>query len=168
MKKNRKLSPHEFLAHSDPASTNRILFKYNVEKATSPEDAVRKLTALISRYKEAALKDIADNHPHRGFIDYFNKNSEVLSGEGSYSCEGCANCNGKMNASGNLYCRPESGCPPYLAATGKPPDTVAPVNPTPPVNTVIQPDKYKFISGAILAAYSILATVVIVSVIKDK
>ncbi len=68
------ISIQELIALNNTPKAKALIVKYGYDPARNYDDLVYKLFMLTKDYKEEALKDLAELHPHKDLIlNYFGK-----------------------------------------------------------------------------------------------
>jgi hypothetical protein len=63
MKQN--ISLQELIAINNPSKAKSLVIKYGYRPARNFNDLIQKLFRLTKEYREDALKDLVDIHPHK-------------------------------------------------------------------------------------------------------
>jgi hypothetical protein len=71
-----KITLQELVATNNTPKAKSLLAKYGYEPAQNYDDLVYKLFRLTKEYKEEALKDLSDIHPHRDLILNYTEKEE--------------------------------------------------------------------------------------------
>ncbi len=69
MKQN--ISLQELIAINNPSGAKSLLIKYGYRPARNFNDLIQKLFRLTKEYREDALKDLVDIHPHKDLILHY-------------------------------------------------------------------------------------------------
>ena len=86
-----KISLEELIAVNNTPKAKALVIRYGYEPAVNYQDLVQKLHRVKREYREEALEEMADLHPHKDLILHYNEPKEAKS-----SACGCgnSNCNG--------------------------------------------------------------------------
>ena len=69
-----KISLQELIAINNTPKAKALIIRYGYEPAQNYEDLVYKLFRLTKEYKQEALQDLAELHPHKDLIlNYFQR-----------------------------------------------------------------------------------------------
>jgi hypothetical protein len=69
-----KISLQELIAVNNTPKAKALIIRYGYDPAQNYEDLVYKLFRLTKDYKQEALKDLAELHPHKDLIlNYFQR-----------------------------------------------------------------------------------------------
>ena len=69
-----KISLQELIAINNTPKSKALIIRYGYDPAQNYEDLVYKLFRLTKDYKQEALKDLAELHPHKDLIlNYFQR-----------------------------------------------------------------------------------------------
>ena len=88
---NNRISLEELVAVNNTPKAKALIISYGYEPARDMQDLVEKLHRVKREYREEALEQIANLHPHKDLILHFNQPKEVKSN--ACGC-GNSNCNG--------------------------------------------------------------------------
>jgi hypothetical protein len=69
MKQN--ISLQELIAINNPSKAKSLVIKYGYRPARNFNDLIQKLFRLTKEYREDALKDLVDIHPHKDLILHY-------------------------------------------------------------------------------------------------
>ena len=69
MKQN--ISLQELIAINNPSKAKALVVKYGYKPARNYNDLIQKLFQLTREYREDALKDLVDIHPHKDLITHY-------------------------------------------------------------------------------------------------
>lgn len=78
----QKISLQELVAINNMGGARALVVKYGYEPARDFQDLLYKLTRLTKEHGKKALKDLADIHPHKDLIMYFNKSEDKSHADG--------------------------------------------------------------------------------------
>lgn len=104
---NNRISLQELIAFNNTPKAKSLLIKYGYAPARSYNDLIKKLTIFTKEYKEDALKELAELHPHKDLIlnFYLPKQSFVEEQKsncnGNDKCEKCKSNESYVNFEGN-------------------------------------------------------------------
>jgi len=76
---NKRISIQELVALNNTPKANALVMKYGLRPAQDMPDLVNKLKYITMEYKEEALMDMAELHPHKDLLDFIRKESEPTS-----------------------------------------------------------------------------------------
>jgi hypothetical protein len=96
MKQN--ISLQELIAINNPSKAKALVIKYGYKPARNYNDLIYKLFQLTREYREDALKDLVDIHPHKDLIINYAMPFPVAT-EIKSNCEGdtmCSSCKEKQ------------------------------------------------------------------------
>lgn len=89
---NKRISLQELIAINNTPKAKALIVKYGYRPARSYNDLIKKLTIFTNEFKEEALKELAEIHPHKDLILNFNQPiiSETKSNcDGDNMCDKC-------------------------------------------------------------------------------
>jgi hypothetical protein len=90
MKQN--ISLQELIAINNPSKAKALVIKYGYKPARNYNDLIYKLFQLTREYREDALKDLVDIHPHKDLIINYAMpivSEKKLNFEGDNMCSSC-------------------------------------------------------------------------------
>lgn len=94
MKQN--ISVQELIAINNPSKAKALVIKYGYRPARNYNDLIQKLFRLTKEYREDALKDLVEIHPHKDLIlNYFSPVS--ITEEIKSNCNGDVTCSKCMD-----------------------------------------------------------------------
>jgi hypothetical protein len=104
MKQN--ISLQELIAINNPSKAKSLVIKYGYRPARNYNDLIQKLFRLTKEYREDALNDLVDIHPHKDLIVHYAMpviEKSKLNSEDDTICSLCkTNQNKYMNFEGDI------------------------------------------------------------------
>jgi hypothetical protein len=93
------ISLQELIAVNNTPKAKALIIKYGYRPARSYNDLIQKLTLFTKEFKEDALKELVELHPHKDLVlHYSNESSPLEKTEVKSNCDGdtmCSKCKEK-------------------------------------------------------------------------
>lgn len=87
------ISLQELIAVNNTPKAKALIIKYGYRPARNYNDLIQKLTLFTKEFKEDALKELVDLHPHKDLIlHYSNESSPIEKSEIKSNCNGDTMC----------------------------------------------------------------------------
>ena len=88
----KRITLQELIAFNNTPKAKSLLIRYGYAPARSYNDLINKLTIFTKEYKEDALKELAELHPHKDLILNFNLPKTSVVEEQKSNCNGNEKC----------------------------------------------------------------------------